>query len=214
MQRVAFFALPATLTIAGLLGFAVTLTAQSVPEPYAQPAPATVKADKPPAAEISLTYQATNFEHSVTDNRFWLKGGGALQFSGRAYKGLRIAVDVFGGRTSNRTDNANSINLVTYVFGPQYAFHPRGSRLTFFGEVLGGEARAFNTQFTGNNRSQTSASSVAVLAGGGVDFRLTEHFAVRPVQVDYLHTQLPTLSGNSQENLRIGGGLVVRFGTR
>lgn len=49
--------------------------------------------------------------------------------------------------------------------------------------------------------------------GGGVDYNLTRHWALRPVQADYLLTRFSvgTLSTQNQNNVRISTGVVFRF---
>ena len=45
--------------------------------------------------------------------------------------------------------------------------------------------------------------------GGGADFQLTRHVALRAIQVEYLYTHF---SGARQNNMRLQSGLVYRFG--
>ena len=49
--------------------------------------------------------------------------------------------------------------------------------------------------------------------GGGLDYKLTDHFAVRPVKVDYLMTRFSETGtgANTQNNLRVSTGIVFRF---
>ena len=49
--------------------------------------------------------------------------------------------------------------------------------------------------------------------GGGVDYKLFDHLSIRPVQADYLLTRfgVGTLGTQTQNNVRISTGFVVRF---
>jgi hypothetical protein len=49
--------------------------------------------------------------------------------------------------------------------------------------------------------------------GGGVDYRLTNRFSLRPLQVDYLLTRFNegTPNNQSQNNLRASTGIVIHF---
>jgi opacity protein-like surface antigen len=47
--------------------------------------------------------------------------------------------------------------------------------------------------------------------GGGADYRVNEHIAVRVIQVEYLYTHF---GGARQNNARIEAGIVFRFGGR
>jgi len=51
-------------------------------------------------------------------------------------------------------------------------------------------------------------------AGGGVDFRISEHFAIRPVQAEYFLTQFTDGANNRQNNFRYSAGIAFRFSTR
>jgi opacity protein-like surface antigen len=96
------------------------------------------------------------------------------------------------------------------MFGPQFSFPL--PKITPFAHGLFGIAHAIQNgtepvdPFRGNN-------SIAVALGGGLDYHLTRHLAVRG-QGDYLLTRF-TYSDNqlhfTNNNLRISTGLVVRF---
>ena len=43
-------------------------------------------------------------------------------------------------------------------------------------------------------------------AGGGVDFKVSGHVSVRPIQAEYFMTKIPDGLNNRQDNLRLGAG--------
>jgi hypothetical protein len=49
--------------------------------------------------------------------------------------------------------------------------------------------------------------------GGGIDYRLSDHFSLRPAKIDYLLTRFSELNTGtqSQNNLRVSTGVVFRF---
>jgi len=96
-----------------------------------------------------------------------------------------------------------NLDLRDLAVGPQF-FYPRGKTM-FFGHFLIGDARSL--VHSGGPQEDTAR---AVAVGGGVDFALSPRFAVRAVQVDYLHT---TLFNATQNNLRFSTGLVYRWGS-
>jgi hypothetical protein len=49
-------------------------------------------------------------------------------------------------------------------------------------------------------------------AGGGIDFKVSKHVSVRPVQADYFLTKIPDGLNNRQNNFRFSAGVVFRFG--
>ena len=67
-------------------------------------------------------------------------------------------------------------------------------------------AAAFGTTGTQN--------AFAMTAGGGVDYKLYDHFAIRPFQAEYLMTRFgvgSTAATQTQNNVRISTGFVFRF---
>jgi peptidoglycan-associated lipoprotein len=172
-----------------------------------------------PEAEIAMTYQAVDTQHTVTTDGFWLQGG-SVEIAGRVYRGLSAVANIYGGRATNKSTNGNGFNLVTYTFGPRYTWGLGHSRASIFTEALLGESQGFDGSFSGNsglpagfgNGIQSAATALAFQAGGGVDLRLTHRFAIRAIEAEYLRTQLPNAADNVQQNLRIGAGVVLRLG--
>jgi hypothetical protein len=82
-----------------------------------------------------------------------------------------------------------------------------------FGQALVGAAHGFDSLFPQHktNTTTSSANAFAFDAGGGVEIPLNKFIAVRPAQVDYLYTTFPNAVNGWQNNLRVGGGLVLRF---
>jgi Outer membrane protein beta-barrel domain len=89
----------------------------------------------------------------------------------------------------------------TFLFGPRISYrHFR--KLTPFGQVLFGLAH--NT-----NSGQTS---FATSFGAGLDYRLSQHMAIRTAQVDWLLTRFDEFNTtHMQNNLRVSTGIVFRF---
>jgi hypothetical protein len=60
-----------------------------------------------------------------------------------------------------------------------------------------------------------NSNSFAMAIGGGVDLKVSHHFAIRLAQVDYFMTRLDNSllspSSFSQNNFRYSGGIVFRF---
>jgi opacity protein-like surface antigen len=58
-----------------------------------------------------------------------------------------------------------------------------------------------------------SDNAFAMSAGGGVDYKLLDHFSIRPVQADYLMTRfgVGTVGTRTQNNVRLSTGFVFRF---
>ena len=80
-----------------------------------------------------------------------------------------------------------------------------------FGQALIGIAQGLDSAFPSPMGAQSDVQAFALQIGGGADFRLSRHFAVRALQVDWLRTQFPNGGSNVQNNLRLGAGVVFRF---
>jgi hypothetical protein len=105
------------------------------------------------------------------------------------------------------------LSLSTLTVGPRYSQHFSGKRLdryTPFVQGLVGGARAFGSIFPSSSGLNGSATSLAVLTGGGLDIRMNKYLALRPIQADYLRTQMPNSASNQQKLLRLGAGIVLR----
>jgi opacity protein-like surface antigen len=115
----------------------------------------------------------------------------------------------FGGYTNGNILNTHtSGTFSTYLFGPRLSYR-HYSRIAPFGQVLFGAAHA-NAAAFGTANTQ---NAFAMTAGGGVDYKLLDHFAIRPFQAEYLMTRFGegTLGTRTQNNLRVSTGFLFRF---
>lgn len=162
-----------------------------------------------PKFDVFAGYSYVQANPGVTGvDSFHLHGGNAnVAYNLNNWLG---GVADFGGYTNgNILSSGASGTFSTYLFGPRVSYrHYR--RVTPFGQVLFGAAHAnaaaFNTTGTQN--------AFAMTAGGGVDYKLFDHFAIRPFQADYLLTRFRegAIAGNrTQNNFRVSTGFVVRF---
>ena len=141
-------------------------------------------------------------------NGFSLNGGSASA----AYNvnNWLSGVADFGGYTnSNILGSGVSGTLSTYLFGPRVSYR-HYSRVTPFGEVLFGVAHTGSSFFNANN----SQNAFAMTVGGGLDYRINSHWAVRAAKVDYLLTRFNEFGSSNtqtQNNLRVSTGVVFRF---
>jgi hypothetical protein len=86
----------------------------------------------------------------------------------------------------------------TYLVGPKVSF--KIGPIVPFGQVTFGGVHA--------SGGGTSDNSFAAAYGGGVDLKVTHHFAVRLGQFEDLYTQL---GGGSQNSFRYSGGVVFKL---
>ena len=110
-------------------------------------------------------------------------------------------------------------NVFTYMFGPQIKKH--SGKFQPFAEALFGAAHtnAYATILTEEGKilqGQGNNNGFAMALGGGIDFQVAKHLALRPVEVDYLLTRFTAnhvadYTAN-QNNFRYVGGLNFMFG--
>jgi opacity protein-like surface antigen len=99
-------------------------------------------------------------------------------------------------------------NTWTYLFGPRVTFRHFG-RVTPYAQVLFGVAHTTPNVFLTNHQTD-----FAMTVGGGVDYHLSHHWSIRPIQLEYLQTrfkEIDVVGGDSQNNLRLSTGVVFRF---
>jgi opacity protein-like surface antigen len=90
--------------------------------------------------------------------------------------------------------------------GGRYSY--RHGSFAFFGQGMFGKAKshiAIPTALIGGE----SASAFAYGGGGGISYDLTPHFAVRVIQVDYIHAKLFETPVN---NIRFSAGITYHIG--
>jgi len=125
--------------------------------------------------------------------------------------GLGVAGDVGVVHTGQVNGADYGLTLTTFTAGPRVRVP--GKRVRTFGQALFGVAHGSGSQFPSGNTLVSSANSFALDLGGGVDYSIGNRFSLRAVQLDYLRTNLPNILSGWQNNLRIGVGVTVRFGS-
>lgn len=185
------------LVVASLLGASVIAGAQN------KPADATISA--------AVSYNAMHAGNVSGANSFWMQGGSA-EVAGTLANGFGAVANVTGLHTANIGPGV-PLNLVAVTFGPRYTWVPRGQSfhsMAIFAQGLVGEAHGLHGLFPAPGASDTSASSLALNVGTGVDLRIRRHVALRVIEASWLRTQLPNSGSNVQNNLLLGAGIVFR----
>jgi len=161
----------------------------------------------PSSVDLAVTYDASQ-ANTVPGSKFWMQGG-SVQFHGQFWRDLGVVADVAGLHTGDAHGTGVGLNLVTATFGPRYTWTRH--RYALFGQALAGEAFGFDSAFPSTISVTTSADSMAVQAGGGMNLRFSRRIYLRAFEADWLRTQLPNATTGVQNSLRIGTGLVLKF---
>jgi outer membrane protein OmpA-like peptidoglycan-associated protein len=184
------------------------------PRPKPFPADAKSDADTPPGRitprfEVAGMFNYANFNPGGDFSSFNNFGGsGAFAWNVSPWLGLAEEV---GGLSYNRSINGVTLHggITTILIGPRLNVR-KFNYFVPFAEFLLGGAHA-GPQMTGTS----DQSSFALAAGGGVDIVLTKNVVWRFAEIDYLMTNFSGVNvGGSarQDNLRLGSGIVLRFG--
>jgi outer membrane protein OmpA-like peptidoglycan-associated protein len=193
--------------------FALPAVPKATPFPGPQAAKTTKDTRTPgqlvPKFEINGGYSYVNFDPGSDFNNFNSHGAtGGFTFNPNRILGLTAEL---GGYHFDRDVNGNKLTggITTYLFGPRLNLR-RFDHFVPFAEFLFGGAHG-GLALTGIN----GQNAFALAAGGGVDVVLNKYVAWRFAQIDYLMTNFDGPNVNStarQNNLRLGTGLVLRFG--
>jgi opacity protein-like surface antigen len=185
----------------------------------------------PPKAEVFLGYSYFRSVPSpAAGNRMENLNGGTASVAWNFSEHLALVGD-FAGYGNDQLDlTGNSPNeprtvdsggtMFTYLGGPRLSFW-KHQRVSPFAQVLFGGVHASSVTISNCSGAACtplpSQNAFAMTAGGGLDIRLTHHFAIRIVQAEYMMTRfgsVPAGGGSEQNDLRLSSGLVFRFGGR
>lgn len=134
-----------------------------------------------------------------------------MELGGNIYKGIGFAADLTGTHSNSIGTSGIPLSLVTVTFGPRYRWHA-DKKLSVYGQALIGESNGFDSLFPMPSGAVSSTTAFALQVNGGVDYALSRHYAVRLIDAGWVRTQFPNATDNIQNSLRLGAGLVVRFG--
>jgi hypothetical protein len=188
------------------------LPAAPMPKPFpaaASSSDETAPGRLKPKYELAGMYSYVNFNPG-DPFAAWNSHGGTGSFAYNPSRWLGLVAE-FGnyGFTRSVPPNNPQGGFYSYLFGPRLNLRRFDYFVPFAEFLVGG--------FHGS-REVTGASdqdSFALAAGGGVDIVFHKNFAWRFAQIDYLMTNAsgPNLGANARQNsLRLGTGLVVRWG--
>jgi len=161
--------------------------------------------------------------------------GGGGQFVVNVNKWLGGVFDAGAVNTGTLNHLSFDTTVVNFVAGPRVTFHNH-SRFQPFAQVMFGGAYATTSTeislnavnpgiippvFVANPdnplsaRLRASNTGFAMMAGGGLDIKLSKHIAFRPLGADYYLTRVPSaLTGNTsnRNNFRYSAGFNFMFG--
>jgi peptidoglycan-associated lipoprotein len=163
--------------------------------------------------EVAATYSVAQ-GNRIPGSTLWMQGG-SLEIVGYLPHGV-AAVACVSGLHNGPGSTGVPLSLVVEAFGPRVAFpltHINAllrKRTSAFGQALIGEAHGLQSEFPDRLTASSTASGFALRVGGGIDIVLSQHFALRAVEANWLRTQLPNSTTNVQNDLQLSTGIVFR----
>jgi len=197
---------------------------------------AAAAATEVPRYEVYAGYDFVRFNPNSGFIPSFNANGGSGQFIynfnkwiGAVFDAGAVTKGVLGGFSVDTT-------VANFVAGPRVQWH--SERWIPFGEVLfGGAYATTSTQIfllpavvpaalapglvippglPVSARLGASNTDFAMLAGGGLDIKLSKHISFRPVEADYYLTRMPSFLTNNnttnRNNFRDSGGITFMFG--
>src|SRR5580704_4057636 len=184
------------------------------PRPKPFPAGATSGDDIPPGRivpkfEAAGMFDYVNFSSGGGFSNF-NNYGAAGSFTWNVSRWIGLTEEL-GGIGYTRDVNGTSLHgeTATFLVGPRLNLRKFDYFVPFAEFLVGGVHGG--PQMTGDGNQ----SAFALAAGGGVDIALSKYIVWRFAEIDYLMTNFSgsSLGGNGrQDNLRLGSGIVLRFG--
>ena len=180
--------------------------------------------------ELFLGYSYLRAVPTLADgNRFvWLNGGStSIAFNFNRYLGLvgdfggfddsELRLNGINGSASKVVDSSGT--AYTYLVGPRLWFRNH-NRITPFVQALFGGVHASEVTLSSGCTDigctpLPSENKFAMTAGGGLDLKVSHHFAIRIIQAEYLMTRFENFSTGasaSQNDMRLSSGIVFRLG--
>jgi Outer membrane protein beta-barrel domain len=190
----------------------------------------TALAEEAPKYEVFLGYHFVRFNPNSGFIPSFNANGGGGQFVYNFNKWLGAELDA-GAVTKGELGGFNvDSTVMNFVAGPRVTFHNKSRFIPFVHALFGGAYSTASVPIAGtilpptvfvppnlpvSARLNASFTGFAMLAGGGLDIKLSRHIAFRPIGADYYLMRLPgLLTGNqtNRNNFRYSGGVTFMFG--
>jgi hypothetical protein len=173
------------------------------------PAHAQAAAKEPTAqtADFALMFVAEQTKYTFGSN-IWLQGGAAEAALPLPHH-FGAVLNLTGGHSAG-TNGGQPLSEISFTAGPRYTVET-GSRSRLFIETLFGGTHAFGAAFPAPGGPAQSVNVFAMQLGGGYDIDLGSHFAIRVIDAHYVQTRIPNGTNNTQNDLRLGAGIVYHL---
>jgi len=190
-----------TRTVAGFL---LVLGCGAVASPSAV-------AQSGPRLDVGVEYNYVRTNAPAGDCGCFALNGGSGWVGFNFMRSFGIVGEIASQHVSNVSGSGADLTLTSYLAGPRYTW-ARARHFAPFAQVLLGGVHASGSLAPGSSGLPGSANAFGMIAGGGLDISLTRHIALRAFEADYYLTRFDNGVNDHQNNLRLGAGLMIRFG--
>jgi outer membrane immunogenic protein len=166
-----------------------------------------------PAAEVGADFNYVRANAPPDGCGCFSMYGGNAWFAYNFTRSFALVAEVGSQRASDISGLGEDFTLTSYLFGPRYSWR-RSSHFVPFAQVLLGGVHAGGSFPSNGSGFAGSSNAFALIAGGGLDIGIARHFAIRAFEADYYRTQFANGVNDRQNNLRLGAGVIFRFGER
>jgi peptidoglycan-associated lipoprotein len=176
------------------------------------PAPAQIQSasSAKPGAELALTYNYLHSNAPPSACGCFSMNGGAAVFAYPLKPSISVVAEAGAVTAANVNSSGLDLTFSNFLVGGRYSLR-RFSRFTPYAQLLLGASHASGSLAPGQF-GPASSTAFAMAAGGGIDFTVTRHLALRLAQTDYLLTLFPNQTNDRQNNFRVSTGVVFRLG--
>jgi hypothetical protein len=161
-----------------------------------------------PKIDLAATYDGIRVQSA---------GGGGFGMQGIGVDGHVKLIGQFGLAVNAAavrkwpSDPPPELDLMIFSAGPRLTETRLNGRFEFFVQSLVGKAIGTHGVFPCATGVCSRASSLEVQTGYGVDMRIRRDVLVRIAEADWVYTELPNSSSNTQNSFRVTSGIVFRF---
>lgn len=159
--------------------------------------------------EVAMNFEAGR-ANTVPAYNFWMEGGG-VQAAVKVAHHWSGAADISYLHAGQMPHTTVGLDLFTAAFGPRYSMIFPGGCFKIYGQAMGGAVHGSNSFFPNLKGATSSASGVALLVGGGIDYTRTSHMSIRIIDADWLRTELSNGTTTVQNSLRVSSGVALLF---
>lgn len=202
--------------------------------------------DEAPRFETFLGYNFVRFETNNGVVPSFNANGGDGQFVYNFSSKFGAVLDLGAVTKGTLGGYSVDTTVFNFLAGPRFTWHNHSRFTPFVQALFGGAYGTTSTQLTippGNSvvippvfcpgcvvtpfetnstvpisaRLVASATHFAMVAGGGIDIKVSKHMSFRPIGVDYYQTRFPGLlniNQNHQNNFRYTAGVNFMFGAQ